>query len=256
MSVLSAERIKLTSTRSPWWCSVIIIVLGLGFAVATALLARSNVDTGDANNPFILTPDVSVSGVSGFGVLVVMIMAALAVTTEYRFGVIRATFQAVPNRSMVLAAKTTVVAVLAGVLIAVVTFGAYFLAKSIAGEGPMIDMALSDAATWRALYGTVIYAVLAAILAVAVGALLRQSAGAIAVLVLWPLVIEPLVGVFGNVGHKIQAFLPFQNMGHFTSMQSTSVDFHWGPWGGLVYFAAFVAIVVALSVVVVNKRDA
>lgn len=255
MSVISAERIKLTSTRSPWWCSAIIVLLGLGFAVAAALLARNNPDPR-AQDPFILTPDLAVGGVSGFGVLVVMIMAALAVTTEYRFGVIRTTFQAVPNRSLVLAAKTTVVAALAGVLITVVTFGAYLLAKGIAGSGPLIRMELSDAATWRALYGIIIYAVLAAILAVAVGALLRQSAGAIALLVLWPLVIEPLFGLFGSVGRKIQAFLPFQNMQHFTSLQSTSVDFHWGPVGGLVYFAVFVAIVVALSMVVVNKRDA
>ena len=43
-----------------------------------------------------------------------MVMATLAVTTEYRFGTIRATFQAVPNRTRTLLAKTTVVALFAG----------------------------------------------------------------------------------------------------------------------------------------------
>ena len=258
MSIIAAERIKLTSTRSPWWSSAIIVVLGLGFAAIMGVLARSGTDpSGGSANPFVLTPDAAVAGVSGFGITVVMIMAALAVTTEYRFGIIRTTFQAVPNRSAVLAAKSAVVAVVAAVLIAVVTFGAYYLAKAIAGTGPMIRMELTESADWRALYGLVFYAVLAAVLAVAVGALLRQSAGAIALLVLWPLVIEPLTMLFGEVGKEIYVLLPFANIQHFTSLQNgTAGDFHWGPWGGLAYFAAFVAVVGALSVVVVNKRDA
>lgn len=256
MSVLAAERIKLTSTRSPWWCSGIIIFLGLGFAVIMGILGRNNLDTHDPENVFLLTPDNAVAGVSGFGVLVMMIMAALAVTTEYRFGIIRTTFQAVPNRTVVLAAKAAVLAVLAAALITVVTFGAYFLAKAIAGSGPIIRLELDSAAAWRALYGVIAYAVLAAVLAVAVGALVRQSAAAIAILVLWPLVIEPLITLFGSVGKKIYVFLPFANMQHFASLQNTAENFHWGPWGGLAYFAGFVVIVSLLAVIVVNKRDA
>ena len=53
------------------------------------------------------------------------------------------------------------------------------------------------------------------VLAVAVGALIRQSAGAIAVLLLWPLLIENLVGIIPKVGEKIQPFLPFKNADHF-----------------------------------------
>jgi ABC-2 type transport system permease protein len=34
------------------------------------------------------------------------------------------------------------------------------------------------------------------------------------------------------------------------------VEYHWGPWGSLAYFAAFVAVVFGAAVVVVNKRDA
>ena len=61
----------------------------------------------------MLTPTVAVSGVSSFGVMVLMIMAALTVTSEYRFGVIRSSFLAVPNRSKVLLSKTALVGVYA-----------------------------------------------------------------------------------------------------------------------------------------------
>ena len=48
---------------------------------------------------------------------------------------------------------------------------------------------------WRALYSVPIYAFLCVMLAIGVGALVRQSAAAISLFVLWPLLVESLVGV-------------------------------------------------------------
>ncbi len=255
MGVVAAERIKLTSTRSPWWCSALVIVLGLGIAAVMAAVSH-NVEATTGSDPFILSPSSATGGVTGFGVMIVMIMAALAVTTEYRFGVIRTTFQAVPDRTRVVAVKAAVVAVVGAVVVAIAVFGAFFLAKGLAADGPTVQLQL-DSDAWRVLYGTVIYAALAAVLAVAVGALIRQSAAAIALLVLWPLVIEQLFFLFGNVGKNIYVWLPFANANHFLDVHGgTAADFHWGPWGGLVYFVVFTAIVTAVSLVVVNKRDA
>ena len=50
-------------------------------------------------------------------------------------------------------------------------------------------------------------------------------------------------------------FLPFMNANNFLG-SGGSVDFHWGPWGSLIYFALFVLVVFGLSIVVVNRRDA
>ncbi len=85
--------------------------------------------------------------------------------------------------------------------------------------------------------------------------MLRQSAGAIALLLLWPLLIENLFNLFGSIGEKIMPFLPFMNANNFLG-SSGGVDFHWGPWGSLIYFALFVLVVFGLSIVVVNRRDA
>ncbi|MDN5758020.1 MAG: ABC transporter permease [Tomitella sp.] len=256
MGVVAAERIKLTSTRSPWWCGVLVLVLGLGIGLLMAVLSHNQDATTNTDNPFILTPDMAIGGVSGFGVMIVMIMAALSVTTEYRFGIIRTTFQASPNRTQVIAVKSAVVATVSAIVVAVAAFGAYYLAKAVAGTGPAVQMDL-DGDGWRGLYGVVIYGALAAVLAVAIGALIRQSAAAIALLVLWPLIIEQLFLLFGNVGKEIYVFLPFANINHFIGQSdNASADFHWGPWGGLIYFAVFTAIVLAGSLVMVNKRDA
>ncbi|MER2205346.1 MAG: hypothetical protein ABS980_15350, partial [Rhodococcus sp. (in: high G+C Gram-positive bacteria)] len=54
----------------------------------------------------------------------------------------------------------------------------------------------------------------------------------------------------------IHPFLPFANANHFLSASSGGVDFHWGPWGSLIYFAVFVLVIFGASIVIVNRRDA
>ncbi|NLE80353.1 MAG: ABC transporter permease [Rhodococcus sp.] len=264
MAVLAAERIKLTTTRSPWWCTAIIIVLGLGLAAVIGLSAKASFNSFEdeiaAGNqpsfePFLPTLADAVGGVSGFGVLVLMILGALAVTSEYRFGVIRTTFQAIPNRASVLVAKAGLIGVGGALLTFVLTFGAYAIAKATAGEEAGVALTLTGSDAWRAIYGVPIYALLCVVLAVGVGALVRQSAAAIALLLLWPLLIESLFGLFGEFGRTVQPFLPFGNANNFLG-QPMGIDYHWGPWGSLVYFAAFVAVVFGAAIVSVNTRDA
>ena len=256
MAVLSAERIKITTTKSPLWCSVIIIVLALGFAAIMGAVAKSALTSSDVQGAPDLDTAVATAGISGFGIMVLMIMAALAVTSEYRFGTIRTTFQAVPNRASVLIAKAGLIGAFGAVLTFVLAFGSYAVAKAMAGTEASTGLTLSTGDDWRAIYGIPVYAFLCVILAVGVGSIIRQSAGAIALLLLWPLLIESLFGLFGSVGEKITPFLPFANANHFLSPGGGSLDFHWGPWGSLIYFAVFVLVIFGASIVIVNRRDA
>lgn len=267
LNAIKAERIKLTSVKSPWWSLAIVVVLGLGFAAMVAAGTRSL-----ANNPGSVTyPDgttvqaepesMSISdalgGVSGFGTMVLMILAVLAVTSEYRFGTIRTTFQAIPNRTLVLSAKTCLLAVGSAVVMVVLGLGAYALAKVIAGPVGGRKLTLSSAGAWREIYGLALYAVFAIMIAVAVGALLRQTAGAVALVLLWPLLVEQLVMIVPKVGDDIAVLLPFNNGAYFLSGNELSgANYHWGPWGGLLYFALWAVGLFAVAVFVTNKRDA
>ncbi|WP_174183312.1 ABC transporter permease [Nocardia barduliensis] len=253
MGVLAAERIKLTSTRSPWWCSVIVVALALGMAALLASVARASYGTDGAIE---LTVSTAVAGISGFGVMVLMIMATLTVTSEYRFGIIRTTYQATPHRAKVMLTKAGLVAVYGAVLTFVLVFLAYFVAKALGGAEAGATLTLSSAQDWREVYGIPIYAFLCVFLAVGVGVLVRQSAAAISLIVLWPLLIEGLLGAFGSFGRNVTPFLPFANANHFFSSAASTANWHWGPWGSLVYFTAFVAIVFGAALVVVNQRDA
>ena len=66
MAVLSAERIKITTTKSPLWCSVIIVVLALGFAAIMGAVAKSALTSSDVQGAPDLDTAVATAGISCF----------------------------------------------------------------------------------------------------------------------------------------------------------------------------------------------
>ena len=143
-------------------------------------------------------------GVAVFGVPVLMVLAAMTVTGEYRSGMIRTTFMATPNRSLVLVAKAVVAAVFSGVVQRLYgdRGGPGGSHGGPAGGGCRIALSLAAAETWRTVGAIALYGLLTAVLGVGVGALLRHAAGAVAVLLMWPLVVEPILGNLPNIGPR------------------------------------------------------
>lgn len=236
LAVLNAERIKASTTRSPLWSAAAVAVLSLGLAAVQA---------STAYGPGTVPPEKAAMGVAVFGVPVLMILSALTVTNEYRSGMIRTTFMAVPNRTLVLRAKAVVAA----------AFSASYAAVMVMAS---IVVAHSDPRNWRLVGAIAVYAALAAVLGVGVGALVRASAGAVALLLLWPLVAEPLLGNMPNISMAIGPYLPFANAFTFLDVQwlYPSYAMPWGPLGSILYFAGVAAVVFVAAVVTVNRRDA
>ena len=254
MTLLSVERIKFFSTRSPWWCMALALGLVIGFGT---LLAAS------ANRVEAVNVPSSQFGFS-FGLAVILVLAALAITTEYRFSTIRATFQAIPNRNAVLLAKTTVVALFAGLIGLVAAFGSLAISKAIK---PASDLALNTAFEWRTVAGVGLVYAIAAVIAVSVGSLIRHSAGAISVLLIYTQLVESLVSLIPKVGDDIQKWMPFNNANKFLTgnpdLTARPVSEGPGlsnaplsPWWALAYFLGIAIVFLITSLVVANKRDA
>jgi ABC-2 type transport system permease protein len=254
MSVIAVERIKLFSTRSPWWCMIVAAVLSIGLAALTSGLARGADEA-------LVTPFITQAGAQ-LSQMVMMVMAALAVTTEYRFGTIRTSFQAVPQRTRLLLGKTAVVAFLAALVGELAAFGAWGLGSLLA---PSADMSLNTAADWRLVAGQGLVYGIAAVIAVSVGILLRQSAGAIAILILWPLLVENLLNLIPRVGDDLSRWTPFTNGGSFLNQgqdyglagpDAGGSQFALSPWWALLYFAGWAAALLVIALFTANKRDA
>ena len=252
MSVIAVERIKLFSTRSPWWCMVVSALLSIGLSA----LILGTLSSEDKPHATILDTQVGAQ----LSLIVMMVMAALAITTEYRFGTIRTSFQAVPQRAALLLGKTGVVAGLAGLVGVIASFGAWGIGSLVNRSA---DLAINTAAEWRELAGKGLVFALSAVIAVAVGILIRQSAGAIAILLVWPLLLENLVLLVPKVGDDLNRWAPFTNADSFLN-QGQDVgaagglpsSFALSPWWALLYFAGWAAALLVIALFTASKRDA
>jgi ABC-2 type transport system permease protein len=249
VAVLDAERIKLTTTRSVVWTAAAVALLSIGLAALQASTAY-----GAAPLP----PEKAATGVAVFGVPVLMVLAAMTVTGEYRSGMIRTTFMATPNRTLVLVAKAIIASAFSAVYAAVMTIAAVMVARLMAPPLVGPNLSFVDPDIWRLAGAITLYAALTAVLGVGVAALLRHSAGAVAVLLLWPLLVEPVLGNLPSIGSEAGPYLPFANVFRFIDVQWLYPVYAmpWGVLGSLLYFMAVVAVVYAAAVVVVNRRDA
>ncbi|MFD7653564.1 hypothetical protein ACFV4N_06250 [Actinosynnema sp. NPDC059797] len=253
MTLLAVERIKLFSTRSPWWC--MLLALGLTAGITAIIAANWN----DSPIPVIATVFTH-----SFGLYVVMVMAALAVTTEYRFGTIKATFQAVPDRTSPMVAKAVVVVLLSALVGEAAAFGSWGLSWLLADDTS--QLALDSANDWRHVAGVGLVYGAGALLALGVGALVRQTAGAVSIILVFALVLESVVGFIPNIGDDIQKWMPFTvankfimgdpDVGAMPEGAGPAAVGDLSPWGSLGYFAAIAVAVYVISLVVVKRRDA
>jgi ABC-2 type transport system permease protein len=90
----------------------------------------------------------------------------------------------------------------------------------------------------------------------AIGTLTRNPPSAVAVLVLWPLLLESLIGgllsvVINSIGFE---WMPFQTGLNALRLEDSDMDF--GRWGSVGYFGLWVLALSLFAHTVFKRRDA
>jgi ABC-type transport system involved in multi-copper enzyme maturation permease subunit len=202
------------------------------------------------------------------GMLVLIVLATLFITGEYRRGLIRTTFTASPRRGQVLAAKALVIGVvtfvagLAGAVIAV-PLGEHLLRSN----GNFIYPA-STLTQVRVIVGTAALLALAAVIALSVGAVLRRSAAAVTV-VIAAIVLPYFLAVASvlptGAGQWLlritpaAAFAIQQTVSQYPQVAATyrpgNGYFPLAPWVGFAVLCGYTLCAVAVAVFVLRRRD-
>ncbi|WP_308257307.1 hypothetical protein [Pseudonocardia lacus] len=242
MGPITAERIKLTSTRAPWWsaAAALLTTTGAGLLLAATVATTEPVTVAATQSARVV------------GTTVLMVLAVLAVTTEYATGTIGTTFLAVPDRAAALRAKAVVVAVLAGLVGLAGALGSWAASALLLPGG---DLALTGPDEWRQVAGVRLVDAGAAVVAVAIGVLVRRTAGAVTLVLVWPAVGESLIGLVPVVGPAVGPLLPFQAADRFLADAPAGGGLLGSPWLAGVWFALFTAILFAIAVRVARHRD-
>lgn len=203
------------------------------------------------------------------GLLVVIVLGALVMTAEYRRGLIRTTLAATPRRGRVLAAKALV--------LGSVTFAVGLIATAIAvplGEHLLrvngnYLYPVSVLSEVRVVAGSAALLALAAVLALALGCVLRRSAGAI-VAVTAALVLPNVLVITAALPLAASQWLLRLTPAAGLAIQQTltaypQVDYAYSPargyfplapWAGFAVLCVYVVLALGLAVVMLRRRDA
>ena len=201
------------------------------------------------------------------GLIAVVVVATMFITAEYRRGLIRVTLAASPRRSRVLAAKAIVTGL--------VVFATGLVAAAIAlplGEqalrkgGSFIDP-VSTLTELRLVAGTAALFAVAAVLALAIGTMLRHSAVAVTaviVVIVAPYILgtvlpagatQWLLRVTPAAGFAIQGAYP--RYSQITASYSAAGGYYpLMPWAGLAVLCAWTAVALGLAAYLLRRRDA
>jgi ABC-2 type transport system permease protein len=169
------------------------LVIGLSALITLAVVSNPSHSGSDARRH----PLTIIQSGWGLGLLAFEVLGVLVVTNEYSSGLIAETLLATPRRIRVLLAKVVVFVVLVFCVAEVMSFVNFFVGRAvISAYPPFPNVALTDHNVLRAVIGEGIDAALVGLIGLALGAILRHTAGAItasvAVLFVLPLVLMAL----------------------------------------------------------------
>jgi ABC-type transport system involved in multi-copper enzyme maturation permease subunit len=203
------------------------------------------------------------------GLIVIVVVAAMFFSTEYRRGLIRTTLAATPRRGAVLAAKAAVmgaVALVTGLVAASVSIAVGVPKEENQGQVLLTAPLLTEV---RVIVGTAAMLAVAAVFAVALGAILRRSAAAITtavVIVVMPFLLTALNVVPAGVGDWLLRLTPAAALAIEQSIprysQVTTVTspvrgyYPLSPYAGFAVLCLWAAAALALALVMLRRRDA
>jgi hypothetical protein len=240
-NVARMEWLKLRTLRSTWVTLAISVAGALGVAIAVGV--NSKTASEDLTNNVL-------AGVA-LGLLTVGVLGVLVMTGEYSSGMIRATLAAAPNRPRLLAAKAAVFGALALAVGEVAAFISFFAGGLALRHGLHLP-ALSQPGVLRAVVLAGAGYCLIGLIGLGIGAIVRHSPVAIAILVGGVYVAGQLLAA---VAKSVLPYIPISIVAG--SLSAVKPQAHQlSPWAGLGMLALYAAAAILIGGFVLARRDA
>jgi ABC-type transport system involved in multi-copper enzyme maturation permease subunit len=254
--LLRSEWTKFKTLRSTWWSLGIMIAVSLGVAIAITLSFTSSYNTLSADNKAQFQDDtigLLLQPGSTFGQLAITVLGVLLISAEYSTGMIRSTVLAAPRRTPVLAAKAVVLGAVVFVLAELIGWTNFLVGSAIVKKHATVT--LSTPGTLRALLGFGLVMTMTALMALALGALLRHTAAAISVALGLNLVVPGLLGLIpGSAGTHLSEAMP-SRAGQMIMDRTLDHSTPYGQWGGFAITVAWTVGLLLVAFIAMKRRD-
>ena len=294
---LASEFTKIRSVRSTYWTLAALLVVSVGIGAAITGGSAANFSHNLANKAGFDATQTSLVAFFEIGQLIIAVIAAMAITAEYSTGMIRTSLTAQPRRGTVYAAKAIVLTSLMLVVSLVTSFIAFFVGQALlsssgvsaslfhtvtipqnanvtcpgpgnhvggGGLPPGCTVVFSGTdvihptTVLLAIIGCALFVTLVAIIAFGVGAIVRHTAAAIAIVMAALFIIPVLEHALPNQWQwDIMRFLPDAANQVVSVTIGNNVNPHlWSAWPQLGVTALWAAALLALGAYLFRKRDA
>jgi ABC-2 type transport system permease protein len=301
---IASEFTKLRSVRSTYWTlgSLFVVSVGLSLAITAGLSAAiSNSPQHKANFDATQT---SLTVFFFLGELIIAVIGAMVITSEYSTGMIRTSLTAQPRRGVVYAAKGIAFTAVTLVISLVTSFVAFFVGQAmLSGKGVAASLfhtvtvpanaivnciggaggsvpdsngpgpgpgcshltvtfsgtdVITASAVLTAIIGTALFVTLVALIAFGVGAIVRHTAGTIAI-VIGLVFVLPILSLTlpEDWRNDIMRFLPSAaNQVVSVTIASDGPGNLWSAWPQLGVTALWAVALVGIGAYLFRKRDA
>ena len=198
----------------------------------------------------------SVIGLALLGELVVVVLGALAITSEYSTGMIRTSLTVMPRRGVLFAAKAAVLAAVTVVVALITSFTTFFVGQYLLASTHQ-TATLGKPGVVRAVLATALYIAVCALMAFGLGAILRSTAGAITAAYGLLFLLPQLAKALPNTWYAdVVRWLPAARRSTRSPDPTPAPPHLFSAWGEIAVFTGYAVVLLVLGAVLLHRRDA
>jgi ABC-type transport system involved in multi-copper enzyme maturation permease subunit len=248
LDLLASEWTKFSSVRSTYWSLLVAVVTPVAVSAVVAVAFTSARNQGPPPDP-LLPEVISLE----YALIAVAVMGVLAFSAEYSTGLIRVTFSAAPRRRAVLAAKAVVLGVVTLAVGELVAFVSFWLVQAVLA-GHHQGVSLSRPGVAGAVLSAGLLLCVCGLLGLALGAIIRHTAGGIAATVA-VIVVPGILGLLPAPWNGRLGRFTLLDAARQVSALHPAADLLSPGWSLLVLLA-WPAAALAAAAILITRRDA
>jgi ABC-type transport system involved in multi-copper enzyme maturation permease subunit len=283
---IASEFTKLRSVRSTYWTLGALFIVSVGLAIAITAGTASNFTNNPGNKAGFDATQASLGAFFEIGQLIIAVLGAMVITSEYSTGMIRTSLTAQPRRGVVYAAKAIVFTTVTLIISVITSFIAFFVGQAIySSTGVAASLfhtvtipananvtcnpngcsanfsgtdVITASAVLTAIIGTALFVTIVALIAYGVGAIVRHTAGTIAIVIALLFIVPVLEHTLPDSWRwDLMRFLPdAANQVVSVTIGGSDNPHLWSAWPQLGVTALWAVALVAIGAYLFRKRDA